>query len=622
MKLETLSLNRNLKDIIYTKVKYISSDWIGIAVFFLLVIKTALFMDVLNTQGASSLPFAFSSPILGNKFIYLFFILAFFSFSYLFFRKAHMIALIILDIIYSILLIGNLWYYRGFYDFLSLHLLGQTQNLNNLSDSVTSMARPIDLIFIIDIILLIIFAVILRKRYANFKKERGIFAFIFFLSVAYITSVHFIYDNKGPHSSGPTFFNMEFVPKSTMTNLSPLGYHFYDSLLFIKDHAPYKLSKEETDSITQWLDYKNENLPANEYKGIFKGKNVIFIQVESLENFVINQSYNKQELTPNLNKILKDSLYFNNFYEQVNNGNSSDADLMVNTSVFPVRRGSTFFRFPNNKYNTLSLLLKDKSYHTRALHSDYGYYWNVLKAIVNFDFDEVWDINNFDSSESTAVFGLGLTDKTFFDQVSDLVDKDKKPFYYFTVTASSHGPFDMREDMKALKLPLAFDKTKMGGYFQAVNYTDAEIGSFIENLDSKGILEDTVIVIYGDHTGVHKYYSDEIDNLPEKESWWNNENKIPLIIYNKGYKGKVIETAGGQIDILPTVAYLMGIEEEKYESTSLGRNLLNTKKSYALLNDGRIIGEDNLTQENKDHINKSFQISDLIIRTNYFSRED
>jgi phosphoglycerol transferase MdoB-like AlkP superfamily enzyme len=619
--METIYAKKTIKEIIINKIKYIASDSLGLAVFSLMIIKTILFMDILNAQGAASLPFSFHTPLLGNKFIYLFFIIAVISFSYLFYKKAHMIVLIIINVLYTILLVGNLWYYRGFNDFLSLHLLGQTQNLNNLSDSVTSMARPIDLIFIIDIMLLVPAAVFLRRRYSKLKKERGIFIFLLLFSVIYIASLHIIYDKRDEDSSGLTFFNMEFVPKSTMTNLSPLGYHFYDSVLFIKDHSPYLLSKEEKDGITDWLDYKNEKLPANEYKGIFEGKNLIFIQVESLENFVINQNYDGQELTPNINKLLKNSLYFNNFYEQVNNGNSSDSDLLSNTSVFPVRRGSTFFRFPNNKYNTLPMLLKEKGYFSRALHSDYGYYWNVLKAISNFGFDEVWDINNFDATEAAAVFGLGLTDKTFFNQVADLTVRDKSPFYYFTVTSSSHGPFDMREDMRALKLSPEFEKTKMGGYFQAVNYADREIGILIENLEKKGQLENTVVVIYGDHTGVHKYYSDEVKGLKEKEAWWDNSSKIPMIIYNKTLHGKTIEVAGGQIDIMPTIAYLMGIDEGRYENTSLGRNLLNTKKSYALLTDGTIIGKENLTEEDIDHINKSFQISDLIIRTNYFKTE-
>lgn len=622
MYLETISKKRtNLPTVLKNKLMYILKDTIGIVVFILMLIKCMMFMNILDNSGAAKLSIALPHPLFGNHGLYFWFTLIIFSLSYLFSKKAHLIALLIINIIYSIILIGDLWYYRGFKDFLSLHLLGETQNLNNLSDSVSSMARPIDIVFLLDIVIIIIVTVLFWKKYNGIKRERGIFSILFFIPIIIVLSLHIYYDTYSSSHSGSRLFKTEFIAKSTMENLSPIGYHFFDTVLYLQDHMPYHLSENEKSGIQAWLDYKNEKLPPNEYKGLLKGKNLIIIQVESLENFVIGQSYNGQELTPNLNKLLKNSIYFNNFYEQVNNGTSSDSDLMINTSVFPVRRGSTFFRFPDNKYNTLATLLKDKDYYTRVLHADYGYYWNLMKAISNFGFDKCWDVNNFDTSDPKSVFALGLTDESFFKQVAKEIPKEKKPFFYFTVTTTTHGPFDLREDMKELKMPQNFDSTKMGGYFQAAHYVDKQIGSFINSLDNMGILDDTTVVIYGDHNGVHKYYNDEIENLKEKESWWDNNHKLPLIIYNKGLQEKVVSTAGGQIDVLPTLSYLLGVDEAKYENTSLGRNLLNTKKSYALLNDGNIIGEENLSQKDIDHIKKSFEISDLIIRTNYFNKD-
>ena len=89
--------------------------------------------------------------------------------------------------------------------------------------------------------------------------------------------------------------------------------------------------------INELFEVKKENLPNNEYFARSKGKNLIYIQVESLENFVIGQKINGKEITPNLNKLVQSSLYFPNTFEQVNEGTSSDADLMVNTSMLPLR---------------------------------------------------------------------------------------------------------------------------------------------------------------------------------------------------------------------------------------------------------------------------------------------
>ena len=121
----------------------------------------------------------------------------------------------------------------------------------------------------------------------------------------------------------------------------------------------------------------------------------------------------------------------------------------------------------------------------------------------------------------------------------------------------------------------------------------------------------------GDHSGIHKYNNDEMTQLSKTEPWMNNNYEVPFIIYNKEIKGENIKTIGGQIDVLPTLASLMGVDKSKYESTSMGRNLLNTNKSYALLNDGTIVTDKKLSQADTAHINKSFEVSDFIVKTNY-----
>ncbi|MBC8062088.1 MAG: LTA synthase family protein [Clostridiaceae bacterium] len=509
-----------------------------------------------------------------------------------------------------------MWYYRGFQNFLSFHNLGETENISNLSGTVFAMTRHIDIIFVIENIIVLIIAFFLRKKYNSPEKQKGVFMVVFLIPFLILISLHLFLDFNGSDSNRPTLFKTQFIPSATMNVLTPIGYHFYDTIVYIKDNMPFKLTSYHKNEIEQWLDYKNEDLPANGFTGMFKGKNLIFIQVESLENFVINQSYEGQSITPNLNKLLKNSFYFSNLYEQVNNGNSGDADLMVNASVLPLRRGSTFSRFPQNQYNTLPALLKEESdYFSRTIHAASGDIWNLSRGLESFSFDEAWDIKDFNDSE---IFNMGVTDESFLNKVATLPQKDKMPFYYYAVTVTSHVPFALADDMKGLKLKADFDKTAMGAYFQSVNYADKQIGNFIKTLDAKGILDNTEIVIMGDHSGVHKYYEDEVNSLAEKESWWDNDSKVAFMIYDKNLKGKEIKTIGAQIDVLPTLASLMGINEAKYKNTSIGRNLLNTNKDYALLNDGTIIGADKLSPEDILHIKKSFDISDSIIQTDYF----
>jgi len=621
LKLDTIPNNKktfsifSTLDILKRKLIYIGKDTIGLLILLAIMAKTIIFMNIIKSNGAAELKFDLSKTTLESLKLYLLFSLILISAAFIFSKGRHVIALLVINLLFTVLLVGDLWYYRGFQDFLSLHLLGETQNLNNLSKAVLAMARPIDIIFIIDNIVFLFLAIKLRKKSNSLDKEKGIFSLLFLIPFIILLTIHLNLDYNGLKYKGKTLFKTSYVPTTSMLNMSPLGYHFFDTVLFVKDAIPEKLNDSEKKEIQQWLDYKNEDLPDNKYKNMFKGKNVIFLQVESLENFVINKNYKGQVLTPNINNLLNNSLYFSDFYEQINTGNSADADLMVNASVLPLRRGSTFFSFPENKYNTLSTLLKGEDYYTRSLHSSDGTIWNIAQALKSFNFDKSMDMKDFDMSKLSY---MGITDESFLNQVLNLTDKDKKPFFYYTVTVSSHVPFGVPPgDSNGLNLPKEAGRKNLEDYLQAINYADKQIGAFVKKLDEKGTLKDTTIVIMGDHSGIHKYYDDELTKISKTEPWVNNNYRVPFIVYNKGFKGEEIKTTGAQVDVLPTIAALMGVDEAKYKNTSMGRNLLNTNKSYAILNDGTIVGDKNLSQEDKEHINKSFDISDNIIKTNY-----
>ncbi len=614
----TSSLNR--------RIKYFLHDIVGQVFLISVILESMFFMKILNTPGAAKFklnlkPSIDDLLILQKIYLYILFTVILMSFTYLLSERIRVAILIIIKMLYSVLLLGDIWYYRGFKDFLSLHNLGESQNMQNLHGTAFAMGRRIDLVFVGFNILILGAAIIARKRYRPKTKEKGMFALLFITPFLIVLTIHFAEDFRGSKYHGDVLFQTQFIPFATMRNLTPIGYHFYDTVVYLKDNMSYNLSEGDKKDITEWLNYKNENLPPNEYTGMFKGKNLIFIQVESLENFMINQSYQGQVLTPNLNNMLKNSYYFSNFYEQVNNGNSADADLMVNASVLPVRRGSTFFRFPNNEYNTLPKLLQEESYYTRSLHSADGNIWNITRAFENFDFNESWDIRDFRKIPETDAFNMGISDKSFFKDVSGIIPKDKTPFYYYAVTVSSHVPFTIPEDLKTLKFSRSFDNSSMGNYLQAINYADRQIGSFIKGLDEQGVLDNSVVVVMGDHCGIHKYYPDRVNSMKDKEDWWENNTKVPFIVYSKSIQGKEIKTIGAQIDVLPTVAALMGVDENKYKNTTMGRNLFNTNKNYAILNDGTIESDKKLSNADIKHIKKSFDISDLITKSEYFKTQ-
>jgi lipoteichoic acid synthase len=230
-------------------------------------------------------------------------------------------------------------------------------------------------------------------------------------------------------------------------------------------------------------------------------------------------------------------------------------------------------------------------------------------------FDKCMDNSSFQTDEA---FGMGISDESFLSQLEPLIVKQKQPFYTFTITMSNHTPYDLPSWLRELNLPSGLDDTYLGGYFQSVHYTDKYLGIFLDSLQKDGILDNTVVVIYGDHEGIHKYFPDSLKDINLPQDWWkDNQKQTPLIVYQPGLKGEEITTVGGEIDTLPTICYLMGIESKEYSDTAMGRNLLNTNKSFAVLQGGEYVGDSGDTKQ-VEHDKKDLDIADMIIRSNYF----
>ncbi|TGY39946.1 LTA synthase family protein [Clostridium sartagoforme] len=591
--------------------------------FVAIVIKSIIFQGFVVNRDPYLLDFGLglesAKPFINY---YYAFILIFLSFALLFKGKGRVVYLFIIDAIITALIVLDVTYFRGFYTMPSALLLTQTANLDNMGGTIMSMFSNMDFLFILDFIVLGIFVFFTSKSYTTVKRRAPIsFLVIFISSIVFIAYVPFnlhILNNEDV-KNGYIFSNYD--PTNTARYFSPLGYHIFDAYNVYQDSKPYELEDEDRSQIDEFYTSK-ENLPDNEYAGLLEGKNLLVIQVESLESFIIGKEVNGQKITPVMDDLISKGLYFPNIYEQVNEGTSSDADLMINTSMFPVRRGSTFFRYPGNTYNSLPNLLEEKNYSTIAIHPDKGSFWNYVNGLTGIGFDKFVDFFSFD--ENSEMLGLGISDESYFTQVVPMIKELKEPYYAFTVTLTNHGPFDsIPEEKKVLGLDEELDKNEMGGYFESVKYTDTQIGEFLKKLDSEGLLDNTVVVIEGDHTGVHKYYNSSVEKLSNKEDWYldNGHHTVPFIIWSKDMtEGKTFDVKGGQVDIMPTLLYLLGVENEKYINTALGRNLLNTNKSFAALTNLDVVG-DNLTEEEKEMYKNIMLLSDKMIRSNYFGNE-
>lgn len=593
----------------------IKSNWLFVFMVVMLQFKSMILLSMLRAPNSSSINLGsiyFSVPVLWAHIA----IITLICSPILFFKeKGRLKSALVIDILVTIIFVADIWYYRTNGTFLSIRHLLHSEIFNPIGKELFNF-RLVDLAFLIDFIILFLvykFAKIEEEEIEKKTYLRAIKALCVFLISAFVIGFgHYFIDIK-QMGFGRNLFSLSWAPFQTFSDMSPLGYHGFD-FYFYKDKNK-ALTSDETNDIENWFNNNKENLQDNKYKSMFEGKNVIAIQVESLENFVIGKKVNGQEITPNLNKILSNSLYFDNIYEQNNSGTSSDADLLVNTSIFPIRKERAFLAYPWTKYNSFQNLLNDKGYTTISTHAELPGSWNWAEPHKSFGTDKIWDSTEFNMDE---VIGPGLSDESYLKQVAGKLKTENEPFYTFIATLTSHGPFEIPNDKKYLDLSKELDENMLGGYFQSVRYADEAIGNFFGELEKNNKLDNTVIMIYGDHCGVHKFYEDKIQDSPLDGDWWkDNHKKIPFIVYSKDLNPEVISKAGGQSDFLPTMSYLLGIDRSEFENSSMGRVLVNTERDTAILNSGDIMGTPKDESE-VNHLKDTFKIADFIIEKNYF----
>lgn len=589
-----------------------------------IVLKGIFLQGFIQNQDPYSinltLGFSKASPFLTYYFA---FTLVFLSFALLFKGKGRIIYVFTIDAILTALTLLDVMYFRGFLTVPSVLIATQTANLDNLGGTVLSMMSGYDFIFFLDFIVLGIYVFFTRSTLlSNTKRAIKSFLITLFIPILFIGYIPFNIHVLGNKTISNAYLFDGMDPTNTTKYFTSVGYHLMDLYTVYKDSKPYDLSTDEQAEINEYYNWKNENLPDNEYAGISNDKNLIIIQVESLESFVLGKEINGKKITPVMDELINNGVYFPNIYEQVNEGTSSDSDLMVNTSMLPLRRGSTFFRYPNATYNSMPVILEGEGYETASIHPDKGSFWNYANALKGgINFKNFIDSFSFNIDEE---IGMGLSDESYFKQVIPMLKDFDDPFYAHTITLTNHGPFSLPDKYRELDLDPELDASELGGYFESVRYTDKQIGYFIDLLDKEGLLDNSVIAIVGDHTGVHKYYNNSISKLSTTEDWYldTGEPTVPFIIYDPSMtESKTFDTIGGQIDIMPTLLYMLGVDDSKYENTALGRNLLNTERSYTVLTNGTTRG-DNLSEEEKQRLVKSLELSDKMIRSDYFNTEE
>ena len=349
------------------------------------------------------------------------------------------------------------------------------------------------------------------------------------------------------------------------------------------------------------------------------------IHAESIQNFLINLKINGKEVTPNINKFISEGMYFSKFYPQISVGTSSDTEFTLTTGLMPSSSGTVFVNYYNRKYYALPKYFNKLGYYTFSTHANYKEYWNRSTMYKALGYQDFYSRDYFDvPDESSSDFvGLGLSDSSFFKQLIPIIKNIKsknEPFYGTVITLSNHSPFDDLEKYDDFDVTMDYtytnsfgnkvkgnsnylEGTKMGNYLKSAHYADRAFGEFIDGLKKNNLLENTIIVFYGDHESrlarsefeILYNYDPETNNIKDVDdegyidvSGYNYDllKNTPLVIWsNEENLKKEITDVMGMYDVLPTIANMFGFEE-KY---SLGHDIFSSNEKIVIFPNGNVL---------------------------------
>jgi phosphoglycerol transferase MdoB-like AlkP superfamily enzyme len=337
-----------------------------------------------------------------------------------------------------------------------------------------------------------------------------------------------------------------------------------------------EISSDEFDEISTWFQSRAPmRAGAGPAFGAAKGFNLIMIQVESLQGFVIGLEVEGSEVTPFLNRWAEDGLWFSNVTDQTAQGRSSDSELATQVSLLPFSGGAAAFRFADSDYTGLAEILSGRGYTTLSAVPYDGSFWNRRSTHAAYGYAESLFAGDFAAGEA---IGWGLSDRDFLDQAGRKLAAVEQPFAAYLLTLSLHHPFaGFPKHLEVLDVG-RWQGTPFGNFLHTMHFFDASLASFVAGLERSGLAASTVIAVWGDHDAGFPWRPEIAAVAGEShdpEGWYLSQ-EVPLLIRVPGAPDLRGErtTVAGHVDVAPTLLALLGVDPAPY--AFVGRNLLGT----------------------------------------------
>lgn len=482
-------------------------------------------------------------------------------------------------------LISNSIYYREFTDFVTVNtMLASSKVSAGLGAAALELFRPWDVIYILDfpILAFFFFKKWIRMDNRPFNK-RASFA-VTSLSAMLFSANLFLAEIDRPELLTRGFSNYYVVRALGLPAF--LGYSANQTYAANKERS--KASEEDLKPVEEYIQ-QHYAKPNPEYFGMAKGRNVIYIHLESFQQFLIDYKLKvddkEYEVTPFLNSLYhsKETFSFSNVFNQVKAGKTSDAETMIETGLFGLNQGSFMVNYGGtNTQQAAPFILSKNGYNSSAVfHGNAGSFWNRNTAYKQWGYNYFFDASYFTKQNSSNSFQYGLNDKYMLKDSIKYLERLQQPFYTKFITVSNHYPYTTSLSGDDLGFPLAKTQDEtINGYFATANYLDSSIKAFFDYLKESGLYKNSIIVLYGDHYGISNSRNPALAPLLGKnsETWSSYDNamlqRVPYMVVIPGMdKGGIIDTFGGEIDMLPTLEHLLGIESNKF--LQVGQDMLS-----------------------------------------------
>ncbi len=478
-------------------------------------------------------------------------------------RKSYWI-MVIIDFLLSLWLFSNILYYREFSDFLSTSIIKTSGfTSDNLGKSIAGITKGTDFLVFLDVVIIVLLIAFKVFKIDVRRLKLKVSLLIEGLAVVLI-GTNLTMAQKDRSGLLTRTFDNKYIVKYLGLN----AFAVYDGVKTAQNNAIMAKANHSDLKTVQSYIKKNYIAPNPEYYGVAKNKNVLVIHLESFQQFLIDYKWDGKEVTPNLNKLYhaNDTISFDNFFNQVGQGKTSDAEMMLENSIFGLQSGSAMSSYgTSNTFESAPAILDQKGGYTSAvMHGGAGSFWNRDNAYKSFGYDYFMPLSYYQNKKG-YYSGYGIKDKLFFEQSIKYMEHLPQPFYLKMITVTNHYPYDLDKKNQSIDKTDTGDKT-VDGYVQTAHYLDQAVGELMSYLKKSGLEKNTLIMLYGDHYGISGNHHKASAQLLDKDSFNNFDNlqfqRVPLMFHMPGLKGGINHTYGGEIDVRPTLFNLLGINDQ------------------------------------------------------------